>query len=147
MSLLRFSVAGVLQLTLCAAACLAASTPNFSGTWTLDASASKLHTSPKTVNLVIKHQDPNMEVETTTPGLKDRRSYKLDGVKRKEDVSGIEMELCAKWKDSSLETRADAAGMTQVDIWQLQDGGKTLSINRTVSGMVSLKELLIYRKH
>lgn len=126
--------------------CLAANTPNFSGHWTLDASASKLVMSPKSSTLDIKHQDPNLEVVTKTTGLQDTRTYKLDGVKRKIEVMGIEMEISAKWEGTSLQTRADGSGIIQSETWQLVDSGKTLTINRTVSGLTSAKELFTYRK-
>lgn len=125
---------------------VAAANPSFTGQWVLDGKASKLVISPKSATLVIKQSDPKLEVVTTSGGMKDTRSYILDGSKRKIDAMGIPMEISAKWQGQSLQTRADGGGMTQSETWQLLDGGKTLSINRTVSGMVSTKELFIYRK-
>lgn len=139
-------LAALFYLSASMAALAADNKPNFAGNWTLDASASKLQTSPKSASLAIKHQDPNLEVTTTSGDLKDTRSYKLDGTKRKLDISGIEMEISGKFEGSSLHTSAEGAGIKQLETWKLLDGGKSLSIDRTVSGMVSGKELLIYRK-
>lgn len=115
-------------------AALAADKPNFAGNWTLDASASKLQTSPKSASLAIKHQDPNLEVTTTSGDLKDTRSYKLDGIKRKLDISGIEMEISGKFEDSSLHTSAEGAGIKQLETWKLLDGGKTLQLTERYQG-------------
>jgi len=126
--------------------CLAASTPNFSGHWDLDGKASKLVLSPRSATLDIKHADPNLEVVTKTGDSKDCRTYKIDGVKRKIDVMGIDMQISARWEGSSLQTRAEGSGVIQSEKWDLIDGGKTLTINRTVSGIAAAKELFIYRK-
>lgn len=146
MANLRISVLSLGVQLIVTASCMAADTPNFSGQWTLDASSSKLQVSPKSSTLVIRQQDQNMEVVTTSGSLKDTRSYKLDGVKRKIDARGLPMEVSAKLQGASLQTRAEAEGMTQLETWKLQDGGKSLSINRTVTGMVSVNELFVYRK-
>lgn len=122
----------------------AADHPNFTGTWLLDTAMAP---STDTATVVIKHNDAVLRVSSTvTPEIKDDRTYQTDGVERSIDVMGVSVKVRARWEGAKLMTRAVGAGTTTEETWQLLDGGKTLSIERKVSGMVSGTGHYVYRK-
>ncbi len=125
----------------------AADHPNFTGTWLLDTAKSKAVAPSDPVTIVIAHNDPSLRVSATvTPEIKDDRTYQTDGVDRSINVMGIPVKVRAKWEGSKLTTRAEGAGTTTEETWELLDGGKSLSIVRRVSGMVSGTKHYVYRK-
>jgi hypothetical protein len=140
--------AAVVVAGLTVARSVAAERPNFSGTWMLDKVASKIVTASQGgTSLVIQHDDPVLRITSRiTPELTDDRTYQLDGVEHATDVMGIPLRVTSAWEGSILSTRTVGAGMTTVETWELLDGGRTLAIDRTVSGTVSAKERYVYRK-
>jgi hypothetical protein len=132
--------------TVCRAS--AADHPNFTGSWVLDAARSTaMAPSADPVTVVVKHDDPVLRVSATvTPEIKDDRTYRTDGVERSVDVMGVPIAVRARWEGSKLVTRAVGAGTTTEETWQLLDGGKSLSIERKVSGMVSGAGYYFYRR-
>lgn len=126
----------------------AASPTNFSGHWVLDPAASKLKFNPgMTQSLDIDQKDSTLDVMETTGGMKQKHSYTLDGVKHKTNVEGVvTVEVCAKWDGTSLQMSSDAGRSKVLETWKLTDGGKTLSIDHSMTGIVSRQEQLTYRK-
>lgn len=122
--------------------------PNFTGTWLLDtAKSTAMAPSTDAATVVIKHNDAVLRVSSTvTPEIKDDRTYQTDGVERSIEVMGVSVKVRARWEGAKLMTRAVGAGTTTEETWQLLDGGKTLSIERKVSGMVSGTGHYVYRK-
>ena len=148
MRLLKIMIIAGLLTVLSSTDCLAGGNPNYSGRWLLDPSASKMSFKPEAKQtLDIAQKDSTLDVLETTGTVKQKHGYTLDGVKHKIDVEGVvTVELAAKWQGSSIQITSDSGRMKSTETWQLEDNGKTLSINRTSSGIVSRQETFKYRK-
>ncbi len=95
----------------------------------------------------ITQKDSTMEVLETTGTVKQKHIYRLDGSKQKETLEGvITVEVCAKVQDSKLQLTTECGRSKTSQTWQLVDGGNTLKIDSTQSGLVSQQQVLVYRK-
>lgn len=123
---------------------LFAAMPNFGGTWTRDVSMSDAMASlvdgeirPVTADLVIKHADGKMEIETRwAHKAPTTKSYILDG---NENKFGTSSAYVASWEGAKLMIDEKMVASTPFgrsekikrSEWSLSDGGATLTIVET----------------
>ena len=141
-----------LTLALCGAAILftlsaaAQGTPNFTGTWTLDAARSDfgMMPPPESIVMVIDHKEPSLKVSTTQKGpqgeASNSSSYTTDGMENVNKARGPageqDVKSTTKWNAKALETKRalEAQGMT-IDIdesMELASDGKVLTMTRVI---------------
>ncbi|HVO99074.1 MAG TPA: hypothetical protein VMT15_13445 [Bryobacteraceae bacterium] len=111
--------------------------PDFSGTWKLDADKSVFGPMPPPNTLVskIKHNDPDLVVETTQDGAQGEQTstakYSTDGKETTNMVQGNEVKSKATWDGKVLVVNSNLdAGGAQVKFvakFSLSDDGKTLT--------------------
>ena len=156
----RLSLAAIcataLLLTLAAAA---QGMPDFSGTWTLDASKSDFGPmpSPESVVMVIDHKEPALKVATSQKtqmgDASNESSYTTDGQenvnKMRTPGGDSDVKSTTKWSGKTLMTSRtlEAQGMSIGidDVWELSADGKLLTISRqlkTPQGDFSTKLVL-----
>jgi hypothetical protein len=139
-----------LSLTVCASAFLltlsaaAQGTPDFSGTWILDAAKSDFGPMPppESVTMVIDHKEPTLKVATSQKSqmgdTSNESTYTTDG---KENVNKMrtpggdqDVKSTTKWSGKTLATSRtiDAQGMSIGidDAWELSADGKVMTVNR-----------------
>jgi hypothetical protein len=118
--------------------------PNFSGSWTMNASRSDFGAIAKPTSLVqqVTHNDPDLRVVTTQVGeMGDftlEFSYTTDGKECVNKFRDIERKSTVKWEGDTLvfESRMDLRGnvVTVIETWSLSQDGKTLTSNRLLKG-------------
>jgi hypothetical protein len=153
-------------ITACALSCLmavailAAALPNYAGTWVLDKDKSK-DLPPQMaqmgdVQLVVTQDDKTL---TEKIGTGDAVAFNLDGSKSKAQFTGRmagEGTVYLEKKDDgsivlhterALNFQGNAVTIKITEVWQLADGGKTLSAKRTVESPRGTQEItLVFNK-
>ena len=121
-------------------------TPNFSGTWSIDIAKSDFGPAPPpdSVVMVIDHKEPSIKVMNTQKGAQgetvNERTLTTDG---KESSSKLQtpageqdLKSTAKWsgKTLAIESAMDIQGMSigLSDAWDLSDDGKVITIVRSI---------------
>ena len=122
----------------------AQSLPDFSGTWTMDASKSDFGPMPppESVVMVIDHKEPTVKVSTTQKSQMGDSSndstYTTDGKdnvnKMRSPAGDQDVKSTTKWSGKTLMTTRtlEAQGMSIGidDSWELSADGKVLTVNR-----------------
>ena len=132
---------------LLAASAWAQSTPNFSGTWTLDVAKSDFGPAPPpdSVVMVIDHKEPSIKSTTVQKGQQgdtnNESSITTDGKenvnKLRTPVGDQDVRSTSKWNgtklatDRTLEIQGMSIGMN--DFWELSDDGKVLRVVRNIN--------------
>ncbi len=128
----------------------AASDPDFSGVWTLNAGRSigiQRLPAPPAPTLQIDHRDGKLRC-TESPLI---WSATFDGKTAKSSSAGVVMSTVLKWEGRALLINMLISGargdFTQMDRWKLTDGGATLTIAREIVRRTgSTESTLIYER-
>ena len=129
-----------------AASLAAQATPNFSGTWTLDASKSDFGPmpGPESIVMVVDHKEPALKVNITQKSqmgdATTDSSYTTDGKDNVNKMRGPageqDIKSTTRWNGKSLTTaRAiEAQGMSiGIDeAWDLSPDGKSMTVSREI---------------
>lgn len=113
--------------------------PDFSGTWTLDASKSEGQMTPTSATLKVTQTDKTVTVDRTASaqGMTQSRTsvYNLDGSMSKNTVNAmgtnVEFSSTVEWKGDVMVVNTTAPvgpGLTLTENWTLSDDKKTLVI-------------------
>jgi type IV secretion system protein VirB10 len=133
-----------------AAICLSVTAPgwtanpdrDFSGKWTLDPSASRVHDMPAEPVLVVVQQEDAIRCSNNA-------TYKLDGSETRFRVGDESRNTAVKWEGSALLTNTLVSGAqdyTIMDRWQLSPDHAILTITRQViRGTRQTEGVLVYR--
>ncbi|HLY16441.1 MAG TPA: hypothetical protein VKR61_04425 [Bryobacteraceae bacterium] len=134
-----------LSLAMGLSALAAASQPNFSGEWRMDAGRSSFAPLPAPDSLVrkITHQGQRLKMVTTQHGQQGQQreivtelAYTTDGKPCKNTIRGDEFTGTAKWDGSNLviDSERVVQGMKigQRETWMLSGDGQTLTIGNRV---------------
>jgi hypothetical protein len=140
----RLSLAACATAVLLTLSAAAQGTPDFSGTWTLDAAKSDFGPmpAPESVVMVIDHKEPALKVATTQKSqmgdTSNESTYTTDGRenlnKMRTPAGDQDVKSTTKWTASTLTTTRtiEAQGMSIGidDVWELSADGKVMTINR-----------------
>jgi hypothetical protein len=117
--------------------------PNFTGEWTLVADKSDFGPMPPPTSMTrtITHNDPALRIKTVQSGPQGETTaettFSTDGKPTSNNVMGNPMTSTAKWDGSTLvinsKMTADGGEIALADRVALSDGGKTLTVTRTLS--------------
>ena len=122
----------------------AQSTPNFSGDWKMNGTASNFGGMPAPTSLSQKivHEEPTLKVATAQSGeFGDWTSdftFTTDGKECLNKVADFQVKSTLKWDgpvlvvDSTMDFQGSPATMT--DRWSLSEDGKTMTVDRHFSG-------------
>src|SRR4051794_5496505 len=133
-------------ILLFAASVAAQATPNFSGTWTLDASKSDFGPMPppESIVMVINHKEPAVKMTITQKGPQGdataETNVTTDGkenVNRMQGPAGEqEVKSTSRWNGRALTTMRtiDAQGMSIGidDVWDLSADGNVMTVAREI---------------
>jgi hypothetical protein len=133
-------------ILLFAATLVAQATPNFSGTWTLDASKSDFGPmpGPESIVMVIDHKEPALKVNVTQKSqmgdATTDSNYTTDGKDNVNKMRGPageqDIKSTTKWNGKSLTTARtiEAQGMSiGIDeAWDLSTDGKIMTVSREI---------------
>ena len=153
-------VALVSVLALSAPASAQNSRPDFSGTWTLDATKSQAPMLPQSAQLVVSQSDKLLTIEHTASNgagtQTNKLSYNIDGSPSKNSTSPpggqpIDFNSTTEWSGRTLviTTTADfSGGFKQVERWTLSADGKQLTVlgDIAVSGQTATAKMLYNKK-
>jgi hypothetical protein len=154
----RVFFAAVLGLALCVVGSaqdktVAAAVSNFAGDWEIDLAKSKIPANPgpkiTAYKLTVTQHEKTIDVASlitldADPGtIAQSRTYNLDGTETDTELKMMQMsapaKLKGKWLDGgklelSMNASVDAGmgpmSITQNDVWELSDSGKTLKVHR-----------------
>lgn len=122
---------------------LAGDKPDFSGTWKLDPDKSVFGPLPPPSSLIskIKHNDPELVIETTQDGPQGEQTstakYSTDGTETSNSMQGNEVKSKAAWDGKTLVINSNLdAGGAQVKLvskYSLSEDGKTLTNALSIS--------------
>ena len=143
---MKTRLALTIAAVLLAVSLYAQETPNFTGTWTLDAAKSDFGPipPPESIVMVIDHKEPTIKVNATqkTPmgEATNDSTYTTDGKdninKMRSPAGEQDVKSTTKWNGKTLATSRtiDAQGMTVgiEETWELSADGKVLTINRAL---------------
>ena len=133
-----------------ALACSAASSPNFSGHWKLNAEKSKLD-DPFQEERTIDHKDPELtlSVKATFDGEEQESKIKFttDGKETRTMVDGDPLFTVAHWDGDALVCESTSIGDTDTtevhDRWTLSPDGKVLTVARKVKVGSDTREMVL----
>ncbi len=127
----------------CLATAWAESKPDFSGTWKPDMAKSDFGPMPGSeAPLKVEHKDPNLTVWMKVQGMDGEQEIvtknRTDGVETENSFGPMTFKSKGNWDGSKLviESKGDMGGqeMKFKEVWTLGAEGKTLTIERTMSG-------------
>jgi hypothetical protein len=140
---------------------------DFSGTWALDKSKSTLEgqmANIESMTLKVTQDAKQLKVESETVGQRGPQNqtstYNLDGSESTVDIEGRfpgKAKLKAKWTGDgkalelnsvrNLNIQGNDVTITQVDHWELAEGGKVLKVHRKVESPRGTNEMtLVFMK-
>jgi hypothetical protein len=118
--------------------------PDFSGTWTMDATKSDFGQmpAPQSILLVVEHKDPTLKVTVTQKSSEGEftniRNLTTDGTENKNTVKTMDgdqpITSTTKWNGSILATSAalsiQGMSISMSETWELSADGKSLTTSR-----------------
>jgi hypothetical protein len=138
-----FKLLALLTAT-CLAGALFAAPPNFSGSWRVNMAKSDFgpFPAPTSASSKIDHKDPSLKVAATQVGdqgtLNFELNYMTDGTETTNQVGPLTMKSKAHWDGAALlvdsKASTDNGDLTIKDRWTMSADGKTLTVDRTISG-------------
>ncbi len=138
----RSILAALAAMTL-AAALPAFAKPNYTGEWKMNASKSDYGPAPMPSSLVrkIKHEDPNLQMNTTQSGpqgeITTELKYTTDGKESANTIREQPVKGTAKWDGDTVvidsKRQIQGADATFQEKWLLSEDGKTLTITTHIS--------------
>jgi hypothetical protein len=139
----RFVLTLVAGVALFSGSLMAANTPNFSGSWKLNAAKSDFGPmpAPDKMDRTIKHEDPTMEMKTTQVGqqgeITTEMKYVTDGKEFVNKGPRGEVKSVATWEAGKLvvKSKREVQGMeiTITETWSLSEDGKNITIVNSIS--------------
>lgn len=146
--------------TVAAVPVAAQSHPNFTGSWTLDASKSVGQMIPQSMELDVTHTDKTLSVTRHSVGPAGAKTttlvYQLDGSTSKNTVGGngmtVDLSSTTAWAGDTLVISTTAptmqGGMQQTERWTLEPGGKQLTLNGdiAISGQSASAKMVFTKK-
>ena len=134
-----------LFLTLAAVAVVpAAAKPNFTGEWKIDAAKSDFGQmpAPAVFNRSIKHEDPNLVIDSVQAGpqgeVKSHLQYTTDGRESSNTMRGGEVKGICKWDGDTLvisyKRETPQGAISVEERWELAADGKSMTIVSKISG-------------
>ena len=144
MKKLTMAFALLCLISVAALASLPAALPNFAGTWTVDKDKSKdvPQMMANITEIVVKQDDKQLTVKV---GAGDEVPYNLDGSKAKVQLTmgrfPGEATVYLEKKDDGkvvlhsereINVQGNAFTIKSTEVWELTDGGKSLTTKRTV---------------
>jgi hypothetical protein len=133
---------GTALAVLCLAAAWGQTTPNFTGNWKPNLSKSDTGPMPASENVMkVDHKDPQLKIQVTMPTPDGEQptemNYRTDGVETENHFGPMTLKGKGHFEGETLviESKGDMGGdtMTIKEKWALSDGGKTLTIERSMS--------------
>ncbi|MBM3784258.1 MAG: hypothetical protein FJW30_07840 [Acidobacteria bacterium] len=127
-----------------------AATVSFQGNWILDAKASTFGNFPAPSAMTQEVTQTAAEIRLKqTLGKNTVRDYvfPLDGRTVTAERSGNSWATTASWEGEMLHVRQQSSfGITFLERWTLSDGGKTLTVKRTMEGEKGTM-VMVFRKN
>ncbi|HTS76202.1 MAG TPA: hypothetical protein VMG40_08365 [Bryobacteraceae bacterium] len=124
-------------------AAIAAAGPNFSGEWKMNPAKSDFGgmPAPDVITRSIQHDDPALDIKTYQKGaageVNSELKYTTDGKPATNKVRGMDATGTARWEGDTLVIESwlslQGTEIKSKEVWELSDGGKTLTIRNHVS--------------
>ena len=123
---------------------------NFSGSWKLDTTKSDFGKTdgPSSLDLTIKHNDPELLLSQTMQGQTLDFKFTTDGKECANETPDGTMKTTLHWDGDALVGVTDYAGnATFKDRWQLTDNGRGMRFARHITGSEGESDwLLVFEK-
>ena len=134
--------------------------PNFTGSWVLDPAKSVGPMIPQAMELDVSHTDKSLSITRHATGPRGPQTttlvYQLDGTTSKNTVGGngmtVDLNSTTTWAGDTLVVKTTAptmqGGMQQTERWNLEPGGKQLTLNGdiSISGQSATAKMVFTKK-